>query len=138
MEQFSHILKGKTILRIDISEDKTFLRFHTSQGDIHAYAYGDCCSNSWVENISLPALGLPATVLNVENIEMPDLGSPEDDIAIKYYGERITTDHGHITIDYRNESNGYYGGLLEWEGGDEYIYQIKNRDEPKVWKEVTT
>lgn len=52
---------------------------------------------------------------------MPDLGTPPDDECIKYYGFKITTSKGHIIIDYRNSSNGYYGGSLEWPDTD-YFY----------------
>ena len=37
------------------------------------------------------------------------------------YGVKITTDKGHIVIDYRNASNGYYGGNLSWPD-DSYFY----------------
>lgn len=53
----------------------------------------------------------------VEHIEMPDLGDiptvyePAVD-SVRYYGLKITTDKGRAVIDYRNDSNGYYGGNL--------------------------
>ena len=33
--------------------------------------------------------------------------------CVAYYGLKITTDNGRAVIDYRNSSNGYYGGSLE-------------------------
>ena len=35
--------------------------------------------------------------------------------VVAYYGVKITTEHGRCTIDFRNDSNGYYGGWLEVE-----------------------
>ena len=54
----------------------------------------------------------------VDEIEMPNLGDvptlhrPSVD-CVKYYGLKITTEHGRAVIDYRNDSNGYYGGSIE-------------------------
>lgn len=53
------------------------------------------------------------TVRAVEHIDMPDLGSTNEDACIAYYGMKITTEKGRCVIDYRNSSNGYYGGSLE-------------------------
>lgn len=77
-----------------------------------------CCSVSWIENIELPAMGLPATVLAYQNREL-EREHPEDfdvdvDNVTKFYGCAIKTDKGDIDIDYRNTSNGYYGGNLCW------------------------
>jgi hypothetical protein len=41
---------------------------------------------------------------------------------IAFYGLKITTDKGDIIIDYRNSSNGYYGGNLSWPN-DNYFYR---------------
>ena len=114
-------LVGKTINKIMISDDKKALLFQTDSGEVIAKADGDCCSNTWIESVELPARGFPAKVLAVEDIEMPDLGSPDEYECIAYYGYKITTDRGHIVIDYRNESNGYYGGNLSWPD-DNYFY----------------
>jgi len=58
---------------------------------------------------------LLGTVSAVEDLEMPDLGNipgkyREDVDEVQYYGLKITTDKGRCTLDYRNDSNGYYGG----------------------------
>ena len=38
----------------------------------------------------------------------------EDPDEVEFYGLSIKTDKGEIVIDYRNSSNGYYGGSLCW------------------------
>ena len=88
---------------------------------IIAKADGDCCSSSWIEHITLPALGFPAKVIFVDNIDLP--GSTNDDPTyecLAVYGLNIITDKGDIIIDYRNSSNGYYGGKLAWP--NDYFY----------------
>lgn len=57
-------------------------------------------------------------MLAVEEIAMPNLGNVDgvyrqDCDCVEYYGLKITTDKGRAVIDYRNNSNGYYGGSLE-------------------------
>lgn len=115
-----HCLIGKIISEIKIAADKQAILFVTNQGEIIANVDGDCCSVTWIEHIELPAMGFPAKVYYAENLNMPDLGSPNEYDVITYYGFKITTDKGVIVIDYRNESNGYYGGDLVWPG--EYFY----------------
>lgn len=107
-------LVGKTIKKIELFNDQRGVEFVTDTGTVTAFCVGECCSQTWVENINMAARGLPAKVIDVENIPMPNLGAiPNRDVVI-YYGLQITTDRGHIVIDYRNDSNGYYGGYLTW------------------------
>lgn len=114
-------LIGKTIVEMKIAEDKQALLFVTSEGeDLIARVDGDCCSYSWIESVELPALGLPFTISEVDSLE---LNSDMDnrDGELQFYGAKIVTDKGDMVIDYRNESNGYYGGNMNWPG-DGYFY----------------
>ena len=114
-----HVLIGKTITDLLIADDREAMLFKTQDGDIVARCYGDCCSHTWLEDIELPALGFPAVVLSVEDLDMPT-GLPTKtknyEEEMKYYGCKIVTDRGDIVVAYRNSSNGYYGGSLEWPG----------------------
>jgi len=112
-------LIGTTLTGIKIADDKKALLFQTTQGDVIARADGDCCSDTWIESVEGP-VSFPCAVHGVSDIDMPDLGSPDDYESVAYYGFRIDTDRGAIIIDYRNSSNGYYGGHLTWPG--EYHY----------------
>lgn len=114
-------LDGKVIQQVRIADDKKAILFVTDKGEVIAKCDGDCCSSTWIEHLSLPAYGLPARVISVENLNMPDLGSPDEYDVIAYYGCKIVTDKGDLVIDYRNESNGYYGGNLSWPDGS-YFY----------------
>ena len=109
-----HVLVGKVLTSIKISENKHYLMFVTNEQNVLAYCEADCCSHTWVENISLPAMGFPATVISVTDMDMPDSAKWDDSEYLQFYGCKISTDKGDIFIDYRNSSNGYYGGSLAW------------------------
>jgi len=111
-----NILEGKVLNGIKIAEDKLALLFQTTEGDFKVSCQAECCSYTWVESIELPALGFPCLVHKVENLDMPDLGDLEGCEVVAYYGCKISTNKGDIVIDYRNDSNGYYGGDLVWPG----------------------
>lgn len=118
----SHCLDGKTISRIDLATDNKAIKFIVDNGEeIVAKSDGDCCSDSWIEHVELPALGFPAKVLEIEYLDLDDKEEEVDKYSVtKFYGLKIKTDRGDITIDYRNCSNGYYGGNLSWPG--DYFY----------------
>jgi len=126
----SKYLVGYVINEMKIADDKKAVLFKTDKGDVVAKMDGDCCSYTWAEHIEI--VSFPATVLDVEDIDMPDLGSCDDYEVIAYYGCKITTDKGHIIIDYRNSSNGYYGGNIAFP--DEHFYGGVN--DQNVSKEV--
>jgi len=112
-----HILVGKTITGLTVSDDRERLVVSTTDGDITATVDAECCSYTWIENVELPALGFPAMVVSVCNLDMPgaeDHVFCEDPDEVEFYGLSIKTDKGEIVIDYRNSSNGYYGGSLCW------------------------
>lgn len=113
---------GKTINQLMIADDKEALLFKCADGDHVVKVDADCCSHTWIEHIELPALGFPALVVSVEDLDLPGSNDnhPEHD-CLQVYGCKITTDKGEIVIDYRNASNGYYGGSLRWPD-DEYFY----------------
>ena len=116
-------LDDKTITGVELAGDKEAIRFLIEGGEpIVAKCDADCCSHTWVEHIELPAMGFPAKVLSVADLDLP--GSVEDHPdhdCLQVYGLKITTDKGDLIIDYRNSSNGYYGGSLAWPD-DEYFY----------------
>lgn len=116
----SNSMIGKKINNIQIANDKTALLFITDDEQLIARVDADCCSYTWIESVELPALGFPFTILNIEGLDMPDLGDLPDCDVVSYYGTKLTTDKGDMIIDYRNDSNGYYGGSIVWPG--EHFY----------------
>jgi hypothetical protein len=117
-----HFMIGKTINKILVADDKLAINFVCDDGEHVAEVDADCCSYTWVENIETPALGYPAKVFSVEDLMLAEDEWDEhlDDLT-QFYGCKISTDKGDIVIDYRNSSNGYYGGSLCWPD-DEYRY----------------
>lgn len=109
---------GKTINEIKIADDKKALKFICEDGDHVVKADGDCCSDTWIESIEAPAMGFPCQILKIEDLTLGDDEELEYGDVIAHYGCKISTDKGDIVIDYRNESNGYYGGNLSWPGDD--------------------
>ena len=131
-------LIGKTIASIEIAADKKTIKFVLNDGtEVIARADGDCCSNTWIEHVSLPARGFPAAVTSVADLDMPDLGQDYEYGHTAYYGCCIKTDRGDMVMDYRNESNGYYGGDLSWPGdyfyGGVYGQNVSKED----WQPIT-
>lgn len=120
-EQKPHILIGRTIESLQIADDRKALRFVTTEGEVIAKCDGDCCSNTWIEHLELPALGFPAKVVSVDDLDGRREESGEYGDVTQHYGCKITTERGEIVIDYRNASNGYYGGNLSWPD-DDYFY----------------
>lgn len=109
----SKALVGKKIIGHSLDSDRRVLRFDIDHGDqVVLEAEGDCCSHAWIESIDAPD-NLLGVVQSAEEIDMPDLGGMPGCDVVEYYGLKIVTDKGHVVIDYRNDSNGYYGASLE-------------------------
>ncbi len=117
-------LVGKTIRRASIADDNKALLFELTTGElIRARCDGDCCSSTWIESVEGADVLLGEEVVAAEDIQMPSQEYDEDKFeCVAFYGFKITTKRGSCVIDYRNESNGYYGGNLEWPGEDSYYY----------------
>lgn len=108
---------GKTVVSHSLADDGSLLTLQCKDGSrIYLTPSGACCSSSWIESIDAPD-ALHGTIHDVEDREMPDLGHvgterhPSVDY-VRYYGLMIATEKGRCVIDYRNDSNGYYGGWL--------------------------
>lgn len=115
MKMINSPLVGKIIIGMKIASDKMAVKFETTEGEIIARADADCCSHTWIEHIELPAMGFPAKVVNIESLGIEDVTPEDDDCGCTLaYICKITTNRGELILDYRNESNGYYGGNLVW------------------------
>lgn len=130
-------LLGKKVTAVHLAEDKLAIKFGVEGSDpIVAKVDGDCCSRSWIENVENWQALVGAVVTSVEDIEMPEHPEGPDEEVVKFYGLKITTDRGHCVIDYRNESNGYYGGNLSWPGDYHYGGVFKQNVSEEKWKEL--
>ena len=108
-------LIGRTIRAVYIDDDdQHYLSFETDAGTVVYVAEGDCCSESWFYHVLGVDNLLGQTVLEVDEIEM---GEPADSYSRqdedKLYGIKLRTARGYTDIEFRNSSNGYYGGWVE-------------------------
>lgn len=53
-----------------------------------------------------------------------------------YYGCKITTGKGYALIDYRNSSNGYYGGSLSWPDDHHYGGVSGQNNSNEEWRRI--
>lgn len=114
------LLVGKTIERAYIGMDKTLLVFDLAGGErMRFYTEGDCCSKSWIEHMSNVDSLAGGKVTEATDIEMGDVtdsyekGEAPDDQVLSYGVELTIEGRPPFKLEYRNASNGYYGGSIE-------------------------
>jgi hypothetical protein len=115
-------LVGKIIRSVWLSEGGGAIKFVTDDGEVIARADGDCCSHTWIENVENVEALIGREIMEVA--ETCDGSKSDDDYeVVQFYGCNISSvGGGTCKIDYRNSSNGYYGGNLDWGGEDSYFY----------------
>lgn len=96
-----------------IYQDSCNIVFKFGNGEILSmYAYAECCSDTWIETVEIIPGAVGATVTEIKEETFVATDDPIHD-CLKSYQTRIRTLSGDIVIEYRNASNGYYGGELE-------------------------
>lgn len=126
MAELRNPLLGQIIRAVYVSDDQRLIRFFLDQGvEVVARTEGDCCSNTWIEEVLDVEQGLNSPVRAVEDLALPEaLRYPTRhdyyEEEMRYYGCAIRTANGRMLIAYRNSSNGHYGGHLIWPG--EHLY----------------
>lgn len=112
---------GKTLVNIKESNDKEYLKLTFSDGDpLILFTEGDCCSHSWIEHIDIHWDEQPAKITSVEEKEMDRWQEDDNDIGhdvIQVYNTKFLLENengktGCVIVEYRNNSNGFYGGCL--------------------------
>jgi hypothetical protein len=118
-------LVGRTLANVEVSPDRERLALRFADGTSSYYdAEGDCCSQSWIEHLTVPPdiSGAVITGLTEGGYIDGQEATPEQraesaahrewmDVLLVYQTS-IQTDRGEVVIEYRNDSNGYYGGML--------------------------
>jgi len=103
-------LIGVTPVFVSASED--LILFETHRDRIEINPVGDCCSGSWFESwdnideIAGERINDAYIILGAEW----DAGHGEQIMA---YAIELKTNLGVVTIEMRNQSNGYYDGWIE-------------------------
>lgn len=138
-------LIGRALIKVELAEDREAIRFTLADGEVIARCDADCCSHTWIEAVENTVTSFPATVLAVEPLALTVWGTEDETHAewdggnlVRFYGCKVTTDRGLLIIDYRNESNGYYGGSLVWPDERFYggVYDQQTAGESGVWQEL--
>lgn len=135
-------LIGRTIKEVYINEDGTVMKFITDIGDMYYQCEGDCCSETWFADIIDSDFFLcnPVShkeytrlVTDVEELDIPcwlgELANRDNRGRQEYervYGYKIKAKINFdsqlsrcicdLVIIFRNSSNGYYGGSVEFQG----------------------
>ena len=116
-------LIGFKVKEIELSDDSESLTLYGEHqngkyGHYSINTEGECCSQSWIESIFEPNALIGYEILKIDHIELPDSyyesipGTTHYEDYVQYYGFAMYTSNGKCVIDYRNSSNGYYGGSI--------------------------
>lgn len=128
--ELNEAMQGKILESVTLSDDKEKIVFRFKDREPLAYGVeGDCCSSSWIEHLEAPADLNGARIIGVkegggvpwdghecvedvrdENYAVTKEGCGHECLAI--YNVTFQTDRGDIVLEFRNDSNGYYGGYL--------------------------
>ena len=105
-------LLNRKILSVskDIAGETFEIQFE--DGVVRFSVEGDCCSRSWIEHFEVPN-DLSGSILLSVTENLMSSTNDENDNNLKVYETRFRTNKGDIVLEYRNSSNGYYGGYLE-------------------------
>lgn len=129
--EFDKIL-NRPLASVALSDDNARITFKFQDDGEKSYGVeGDCCSSSWIEHLEAPDDLQGAIITKVEDgggipyddhkcVEYDYSKSNAENEAAGYcghdvlavYNTKFYTDKGTITLEYRNDSNGYYGGYL--------------------------
>lgn len=104
------------IEKVEIANDH-IVSFVTDKGVLKVELEGDCCSRSYFTDASIDEIREIEPGEMISFIEESYSGSKNDG-EIKYYFLHIKTDKRTLALDWRNESNGYYAGSVNfyWNG----------------------
>lgn len=129
-----HPLLHKIITKIELADDRYSIRFTLDDGEeIIARCYAECCSDTWIESVINHDAAVGSPVLRVVALDLWERKISECN-WVTFYGLAIETANGRCTIDFRNSSNGYYGGELVWPG--HWAYRMAEAP-CGFWKPIT-
>ena len=112
---------GDTVLELLINQEKTSIKFVTDVDTYTMFVTAGCCSTSWIENVTGVQDLIGQQITGFGHAEMEEdwywaesyKTKNKGDDVIQYYSFKIKTSKGVFEIEFRNESNGYYGADLE-------------------------
>lgn len=106
-------LADRPIATVESKDDGEHLVFTFQDGATATFtAEGDCCSRSWIEHLTVPPDIAGTAVTHVGENDMGERDTDDGYGLLRLYQTTFRTPKGDIVVEYRNESNGYYGGWL--------------------------
>lgn len=136
-------LIGVVVNKMFVNEDESVLKFETDQGDKFFIAYGDCCSETWFADILIQNTFAGLRVIEVVDLELPqfvqkliqaDGRSRQESDEVYGYRVKLKDDKSwqwsEIEIIFRNSSNGYYGGSVD------FSLEVPSQLDNKNWTEI--
>ncbi len=110
-------MKGGVVAGVECNSDEVVVRMEDGR-EFRLTLEGDCCSESYFTSPEQFSELVGATVLDAEDREgqsANNLPKPEGADCVSWHFLVFTTNKGHVTIDWHNDSNGYYDGSLRVE-----------------------
>ena len=107
-------LGDKPLKSITLTEDEGQINFTFNDDSVISFvAEGDCCSRSWIEYLTVPDDIAGQTLVSMDDGAIDRVDDYENFECLQVYQTKFLTDKGEfVIIEYRNGSNGYYGGYL--------------------------
>lgn len=113
------VLEGKTISKIEQSEDNEVLTFYTSDGEVYKmYHMQDCCESVWLEEVIGDLTHLVGKkILRAKEVTNQDegdrLGEYDESYTWTFY--HLTSEDGDdVTLRWYGTSNGYYSESVDF------------------------
>jgi hypothetical protein len=119
---------GKTVQQVRMNPARTYLVFDCTDGSKECfYTSGDCCSRSWIEHTTNVDWIKGRKIVGYTTADLRSFTASEKepgtwmhpakdtyDDHIQVYSASFAFEDGNaFTVEFRNQSNGYYGGELE-------------------------
>lgn len=105
-------MKPFKISKVDVVDSGTLTFVSDAGATLSIILEGDCCSGSYFEeSAAKEAAGLLGSTLSQVRRVSSKLENFDDaDQYTQYHALELVTENGVTTLDWRNESNGYYDG----------------------------
>lgn len=107
-----HVITDVSVVNVAAKDDMVYLTLEDNKRVVLRLE-GDCCSRSYFkDDAELRALVGAGKITSAELRELGALESDTGGDVTRCHALVITTEKGSFTIDWRNDSNGYYDGTL--------------------------
>lgn len=112
-QNFSDLV-GQTIIKIELNDDSSEIRFYTNDSEYLMYHEQNCCENVSIDDIigDLDDLIKSPILKASEDTNRDDPEHKFESVTWTFYN--ISTIKGHVTIRWCGTSNGYYSEAVSF------------------------